>query len=97
MSVAFVDKSSAFLDTGLPLFSKEPYKVADMRPETVAFGRKELELALYEMPGLQACIDEFGADVRGEFLDAHQKVKIDEPVVFPASRSRWACWASSSA
>jgi adenosylhomocysteinase len=43
-----------FLDTGLPLFANMPYKVADLSPATVRFGRKELELALEEMPGLQA-------------------------------------------
>ena len=37
-----------------------------------------------------------GADIRGELFDAHQITKIDEPVVFPASRSRCACTASSS-
>jgi hypothetical protein len=40
---------------------------------------------------------EFGTDVRRKFLDSHQTVKIEEPMVFPASRSRWACTASSSA
>jgi hypothetical protein len=32
-----------------------------------------------------------------ELLDAHHMTKIEEPVVFPASRSRWACTASLSA
>nr|MBX2802238.1 adenosylhomocysteinase [Myxococcales bacterium] len=50
-----------FLDTGLGLFSNLPYRVADLSPATVAFGRKELELALYEMPGLQALREEYGA------------------------------------
>ena len=40
--------------------------------------------------------DEFRTDVRGELLDPHQITKIDEPVVFPASRSRCAWTASSS-
>jgi adenosylhomocysteinase len=53
--------SQAFLDTGLPLFADVPYKVRDMSADTVRFGRKELELALYEMPGLQSCREEFGA------------------------------------
>ncbi len=52
--------SKPFADTGLALFSGLPYRVADMSPSTVAFGRKELDLALYEMPGLQALQDEYG-------------------------------------
>src|SRR5215468_5436006 len=39
---------------------------------------------------------ELGTNVRGELLDPHQITKIDEPVVFPASRSRCAWTASSS-
>jgi len=34
--------------------------------------------------------DDFGPDVRGELFDPHHTRKIDEPVVFPASRSRCA-------
>ena len=49
-----------FLDTGLPLFSDLPHKVADLSPETVAFGRKEIELAEHEMPGLMALRREYG-------------------------------------
>ena len=45
---------STFMNTGLPLFTDLPFKVRDLSPETVAFGRKEIELALHEMPGLQA-------------------------------------------
>ena len=57
-----VSSSSAnFLDTNLPLFANAAYKVADMSPGTVAFGRKELDLALVEMPGLAALREEFGA------------------------------------
>ena len=43
-----------FMDTKLPLFSDLPHKVADLSPDMVRFGRKEMELALYEMPGLAA-------------------------------------------
>jgi len=38
---------------------KEQYKVADM--STAAFGRKELDIAEIEMPGLMSCRSEFGA------------------------------------
>ena len=46
--------SQPFMDTGLALFGGLPYKVRDLSAETVRFGRKELELALVEMPGLAA-------------------------------------------
>jgi adenosylhomocysteinase len=47
-------ESATFMDTGLPLFSDIPFKVKDLSPETVAFGRKEIDLAEHEMPGLMA-------------------------------------------
>ncbi|MBB6428722.1 adenosylhomocysteinase [Algisphaera agarilytica] len=36
------------------------FKVADLSPETVEFGRKEIRLAEEEMPGLMACRAEYG-------------------------------------
>ena len=39
--------------------SPDPFKVADL--SLAAFGRKEIELAEHEMPGLMAMRDEFGA------------------------------------
>jgi len=53
-------ESQPFMDTGLALFSKLPYRVADFDEKTVAFGRKELDLALYEMPGLMALREQHG-------------------------------------
>ncbi|MHC4429440.1 MAG: adenosylhomocysteinase, partial [Planctomycetota bacterium] len=46
--------TAVFLDTGEQLLSNLPYKVRDLSPETVEFGRKEIELAEHEMPGLMA-------------------------------------------
>ena len=49
--------AATFMDTGLPLFpdpSAVPFKVADLSPQTVRYGRKEIELAEHEMPGLIA-------------------------------------------
>ena len=43
-----------FMNTGLPLFSGFENKVADLSEETIRFGRKEIELAEHEMPGLIA-------------------------------------------
>ena len=45
---------STFLNTNLDLFEPCPFKVADMSAETVAYGRKEIELAEHEMPGLMS-------------------------------------------
>ena len=51
--------STTFLDTGLELFSNLTHKVRDESEETVRFGRKEIELALHEMPGLVALREEY--------------------------------------
>ena len=61
MSEQYKMDSKPFLDTGLALFSGLSYKVADMSEATVRFGRKELDLALHEMPGLLALREEYGA------------------------------------
>ncbi|HRE87659.1 MAG TPA: adenosylhomocysteinase [Myxococcota bacterium] len=61
MTAASITTIPAFLDTRLPLFAGLPYKVKDMSAETVRFGRKEMELALHEMPGLASLREEFGA------------------------------------
>jgi adenosylhomocysteinase len=54
MSVAALHEVKTFMGTGLPLFAGWHHKVADSGAAAVRFGRKELELALYEMPGLRA-------------------------------------------
>ena len=59
MSKTATVSEAVFMDTGLPLFSDLPYKVADLSTETVAFGRKEIELAEHEMPGLMAIREEY--------------------------------------
>ena len=46
------EPTKTFMNTALSLFSDLPYKVADMSAPTIAFGRKEIELAEHEMPGL---------------------------------------------
>ena len=56
------NSSPEFLDTGLPLVSGMPWRVADMSEATVAYGRKELDLALYEMPGLATLREEMGSE-----------------------------------
>jgi hypothetical protein len=41
-----------FMNTGLDLYANLPFKVRDLSPATVRYGRKELDIALVEMPGL---------------------------------------------
>jgi adenosylhomocysteinase len=52
--------TSTFLNTGLPLFFDEAFKVRDLSAKTVAFGRKEIELAEHEMPGLMSLRAQYG-------------------------------------
>jgi len=54
------NENKGFLNTGLSLFGKLPWKVADFSDAPVAFGRKELELAEHEMPGLMALRERHG-------------------------------------
>ena len=51
---------------GLPLFSGFPHKVCDLSAETVRYGRKEIEFALYEMPGLVVIREEYANKPEGE-------------------------------
>ena len=52
--------TACFLDTGLELLSALPFKVHDLSEESLRFGRKEIELAEHEMPGLMALRTEYG-------------------------------------
>ncbi len=61
MSAVTMLPPKTFMKTGLPLFAGYASKVRDMSEETVRFGRKELELALVEMPGLASLREEYGA------------------------------------
>jgi adenosylhomocysteinase len=55
-----IKMGKTFGETGLPLFGGGQNRVADLSDDTVRFGRKEIELAEHEMPGLMACREEFG-------------------------------------
>lgn len=52
---------STFMNTGLPLFTDEPFRVADLSEATARYGRKDLQLSEVEMPGLMSLREEFGA------------------------------------
>ena len=86
-----------FLDTGLPLFSDLPFKVADLSPETVAFGRKEIELAEHEMPGLMALRKQYagqkplaGARIMGSLHMTVQTAVLIETLLELGAEVRWA-------
>jgi adenosylhomocysteinase len=87
---------SFFMDTGLPLFAGFPHKVADLSPKTVRFGRKEIELALHEMPGLAALREEYGdskplagARIMGSLHMTIQTAVLIETLVHLGADVRW--------
>jgi len=82
---------------GESIFSDLPFKVADLSPGTVAFGRKEIELAEYEMPGLMALRAEYagqqplkGARITGSLHLTVQTAVLIETLVKLGAEVRWA-------
>ena len=92
--------ASTFLDTGLDLFSdpsSTPHKVADLSPKIVAFGRKEIELAEYEMPGLMSLRERYrgkqplkGARITGSLHMTVQTAVLIETLTELGAEVRWA-------
>ncbi|MCP4447776.1 MAG: adenosylhomocysteinase [Myxococcales bacterium] len=89
-------KPATFLDTNFPVFTTEPHKVADLSAETVRFGRKELELALIEMPGLASLREEYkgkfplkGAKIMGSLHMTIQTGVLIETLVELGAEIRW--------
>jgi len=87
---------STFMNTNLPLFAGLPYRVKNMSAETLRFGRKELELALVEMPGLAALREEFagkkplaGAKIMGSLHMTVQTAVLIETLVELGADVRW--------
>jgi adenosylhomocysteinase len=87
---------SSFMDTTLPLFSDLPHRVADLSPDTVRFGRKEMDLALIEMPGLAALREEYGdeqplagAKIMGSLHMTVQTAVLIETLVELGADVRW--------
>ncbi len=88
---------ATFLDTGLPLFSDLLFKVADLSPKTIAFGRKEIELAEHEMPGLMAVREKYraskplkGARITGSLHMTVQTAVLIETLLELGAEVRWA-------
>jgi adenosylhomocysteinase len=89
--------AKTFMNTHLPLFARLPHRVADLSPETVRFGRKELDLALAEMPGLAALRQEYagkkplqGAKIMGSLHMTVQTAVLIETLVELGADVRWA-------
>ena len=96
MSAVPVTDMPTFLDTNLPLFADLPYKVADMSEDTIRFGRKELELALVEMPGLDSLREEYGtakplagAKIMGSLHMTIQTAALIETLTDLGAEVRW--------
>ncbi len=101
-TTATARSTSTFMDTGLPLFPKPgtdgfAFKVADLSPKTVAFGRKEIELAEHEMPGLMAIREQYrgknplkGARITGSLHMTVQTAVLIETLVDLGADVRWA-------
>src|SRR6516225_6026791 len=75
--------------------SAEPYKVADIN--LAAFGRKEIQLAEHEMPGLMATRAEYaasqplrGARITGSLHMTIQTAVLIETLVALGAQVRWA-------
>ena len=93
---ATATKEPTFMNTGLPLFAGMPYRIADLSDESVRFGRKELELALVEMPGLAALREEYkgkqplkGARIMGSLHMTIQTAALIETLTELGAEVRW--------
>jgi len=96
MSANPVTHVPTFMSTGLPLFAGAPYKVKSLTPEVVTFGRKEIDLALHEMPGLTALREQFGAEqplkgarIMGSLHMTIQTAVLIETLVELGAEVRW--------
>ena len=97
MTASTTTTAATFMDTGLPLFSDLPYKVADLSPELVAFGRREIKLAEHEMPGLMATRRRYAASkplagtrITGSLHMTIQTAVLIETLVELGAEIRWA-------
>ena len=90
------DSSTPFMNTGLALFADAPYKVKDLSAATIRYGRKELELALVEMPGLASLREEYlasqplkGAKIMGSLHMTIQTGVLIETLQILGADVRW--------
>ena len=86
-----------FMDTTLSLAADPPFQVRQLDAETIRFGRKEIELAEIEMPGLMALRKEYsgrqplqGARISGSLHMTIQTAVLIETLVDLGAQVRWA-------
>ena len=96
MSANSVTDVPTFMSTGEPLFADLPYKVKALTPDVVRFGRKEMDLALHEMPGLASLREQFaveqplkGARIMGSLHMTIQTAVLIETLVELGADVRW--------
>ncbi len=89
--------STPFLNTNLPLRADLGFKVRDLSPETVRWGRKEIQLAEVEMPGLMTLRQRYGAKkplkgarISGSLHMTIQTAVLIETLVDLGAEVRWA-------
>jgi adenosylhomocysteinase len=97
MNTTASNVSRPFMNTGLPLFGGEPWKVASLDPASVRFGRKELDMALVEMPGLASLREQYGASkplkgarITGSLHMTIQTAALIETLTALGAEVRWA-------
>jgi adenosylhomocysteinase len=78
------------------LFAPTPFKVKDLSPETVRWGRKEIDLAEHEMPGLMAIREDYrgkrplkGARIMGSLHMTIQTAVLIETLTDLGAEVRW--------
>ena len=88
--------TNPFLTSRLSTTEFLPFKVKDLSAETVRFGRKEIELAEVEMPGLMALRAEYkgtfplkGARIIGSLHMTIQTAVLIETLVELGAEVRW--------
>ena len=88
---------ACFMNTSLALHSDPPFMVRGLSAESVRFGRKEIDLAEIEMPGLMALRHEYkgklplkGARISGSLHMTIQTAVLIETLVDLGAEVRWA-------
>src|SRR5690554_2786558 len=88
--------ANEFLNTGLELFTDLDYKVRELNPSSVRFGRKEIDLAEVEMPGLMALRERYGktqplkgARIMGSLHMTIQTAVLIETLIALGAEVRW--------
>ena len=85
-----------FMNTGLNVFERLPHKVRDLSVDNIVYGRRDMALALDEMPGLRALREEYagqkplaGARVMGSLHMTIQTAILIETLVELGASVRW--------